>query len=87
MFNNQNINISIHMSAEVPRAQGWKVYGDRAVGHHIISQQRLCDTLIADTQMGHSAPLSMGNTDMETLRLLATICGDGSKECLMEPRM
>ena len=66
MFNNQNINISIHMSAEVPRAQGWKVYGDRAVGHHIIRQQRLCDTLIADTQMGHSAPLSIGNTDMET---------------------
>ena len=68
------------MSAEVPGpgARGWKVYGDRALGHHIISQQRLCDTLIADTQMGHS--VSMGNTDTDP----ALICGDGSKECLME---
>ena len=63
------------------RARGWKVYGDRAVGHHIISQQRLCDTLITDTQMGHS--VSMGNTDTDP----ALICGDGSKECLMEQRM
>ena len=57
------------MSAGVPGPGGGKFTATElwVITHHIIRQQRLCDTLIADTQMGHSVPLSMGNTDMEPL--------------------